>query len=78
MLRVALRQEELFPVAAERVRPFLKWAGGKFRVLDRILAALPDGDRLVEPFAGSAAVSLNAGFASAFVADSPKVPEGVL
>jgi DNA adenine methylase len=51
------------------VRPFLKWAGGKFRVLDRILPALPDGARLIEPFAGSAAVSLNAGFASAVVAD---------
>lgn len=69
MLRVALRQQELFQVAPARVRPFLKWAGGKFRVLDRILAALPKGSRLIEPFAGSAAVSLNAGFASALVAD---------
>jgi DNA adenine methylase len=69
MLRVALQQQELFQVQPERLRPFLKWAGGKFRVLDRILPALPDGARLIEPFAGSAAVSLNAGFASAFVAD---------
>jgi DNA adenine methylase len=38
-------------------------------VLDRILPVLPDGARLIEPFAGSAAVSLNAGFASAVVAD---------
>jgi DNA adenine methylase len=38
-------------------------------VLDRILPALPDGARLIEPFAGSAAVALNAGFPSAFVAD---------
>lgn len=69
MFRVALQQQELFRSAPERVRPFLKWAGGKFRVLDRILPALPDGSRLIEPFAGSAAVSLNAGFATALVAD---------
>jgi DNA adenine methylase len=70
MLRVALRQQDLFRIAPERVRPFLKWAGGKFRVLDRILPALPGGARLIEPFAGSAAVSLNAGFELALVADS--------
>jgi DNA adenine methylase len=69
MLRVALRQPELFQTARQRIRPFLKWAGGKFRVLDRILTTLPNGDRLIEPFAGSAAVSLNAGFESALVAD---------
>lgn len=69
MYRVALQQQELFEVQPERVRPFLKWAGGKFRVLDRILPVLPHGARLIEPFAGSGAVSLNAGFASALVAD---------
>ena len=69
MPRVALRQQELFQVAPERIRPFLKWAGGKFRVLDRILSVLPDGARLIEPFTGSAAVSLNAGFETALVAD---------
>jgi DNA adenine methylase len=69
MPRVALKQQELFQVASGRIRPFLKWAGGKFRVLDRILDALPVGERLVEPFAGSAAVSLNAGFQTSFVAD---------
>lgn len=41
------------------VRPFLKWAGGKFRLVDKILAALPDGKRLIEPFSGAAAVTLN-------------------
>lgn len=62
------------PLAAEphreRMRPFLKWAGGKFRVLDQILPRLPDGDRLIEPFAGSAVVSLNAGFRRSLVADA--------
>ena len=65
----ALRQPELFAVEPARVRPFLKWAGGKFRVLDEILPRLPTGRRLIEPFAGSAAVSLNAAFCEALVAD---------
>lgn len=66
----AVRQEELFELDTVRVRPFLKWAGGKYRVLDEILPRLPAGQRLIEPFAGSAAVSLNATFPSALVADS--------
>ena len=47
---------------APLVRPFLKWAGGKFQILDRILEALPRGSQLVEAFAGSGAVFLNASF----------------
>ncbi len=49
--------------------PFLKWAGGKRRLLDKILPELPAGKRFVEPFAGSAAVYLNAPFESALVCD---------
>ena len=40
-------------------RPFLKWAGGKYRLLDKIKPVLPTAKRLIEPFAGAAAVSLN-------------------
>lgn len=40
-------------------RPFLKWAGNKYRIIDRIQEALPEGKRLIEAFAGSAAVFLN-------------------
>jgi DNA adenine methylase len=50
-------------------RPFLKWAGGKYRILDKILPELPAGDRFVEPFAGSCAVYLNACFHSALICD---------
>jgi DNA adenine methylase len=42
-----------------RVRPPLKWAGGKYRVLGEILPRLPAGARLIEPFVGSGAVFLN-------------------
>jgi len=41
------------------IRPFLKWAGGKYRLMDRITALLPEGNRLLEPFVGSGAVFLN-------------------
>lgn len=44
------------------IRPFLKWAGGKHRVLDHIIPELntrPSG-RLIEPFMGSGVVWLNA------------------
>lgn len=40
-------------------RPFLKWAGGKFRLTQRIKDLLPTGNRLIEPFIGSGAVFLN-------------------
>lgn len=51
------------------VKPFLKWAGGKYRLVHRIAPLLPPGRRLVEPFAGSAAVWLNSGAKSALICD---------
>lgn len=50
-------------------KPFLKWAGGKYRLVQRIAPLLPPGKRLVEPFAGSAAVWLNSSFESALICD---------
>ena len=40
-------------------RSFLKWAGGKYRLLKEILTFLPTGKRFIEPFCGSAVVFLN-------------------
>jgi DNA adenine methylase len=51
-------------------RPFLKWAGNKYRIIERIRRHLPPGKRLIEPFAGSAAVFLNTDFQRYLVADS--------
>lgn len=48
--------------SATPIRPFLKWAGNKYRLVDRIVAQLPAGKRLVEPFVGSAALFLNTDF----------------
>lgn len=52
-----------------RNKPFFKWAGGKFSVIDDILRHLPTGKRLIEPFAGGGSVFLNAGFDRALVND---------
>lgn len=52
------------------MRPFLKWAGGKYKIVDRVLAALPKADTLVEPFVGSGAVFLNAQYKNYLLADT--------
>ncbi|MDX2346929.1 MAG: Dam family site-specific DNA-(adenine-N6)-methyltransferase, partial [Legionella sp.] len=54
----------------ERTKPFLKWAGGKYRCIDQVLKALPKGTRLVEPFAGSGAVFLNAPYTQFLLNDA--------
>jgi DNA adenine methylase len=52
------------------IKPFLKWAGGKSRLVDRINEVLPKGARLIEPFVGSGAVFMNADFPDYLLADS--------
>lgn len=52
------------------LRPFLKWPGNKYRLVDRIKRRLPDGRRLIEPFAGSGALFLNTHYSSYLLTDS--------
>lgn len=52
------------------MRPFLKWAGGKYRLLNRIVPLLPEGNRLVEPFVGSGSVFLNTDYEDYLCCDS--------
>lgn len=47
----------------------LKWAGSKARIMDTLCQHLPDGNRLIEPFAGSASVFLNTDYNSNLLAD---------
>jgi site-specific DNA-adenine methylase len=57
--------------AGKTMKPFLKWAGGKARIVERIKAVvLPPGRRLVEPFVGSGALFLNAEFSTYLLADA--------
>lgn len=52
-----------------RVRPFLKWAGGKVQIINKIRQTLPSGTRLVEPFVGSGAVFLNSDYDKFLISD---------
>ncbi len=54
------------------LRPFLKWAGNKYRIVERVKARLPAGKRLIEPFVGSGAVFLNTDYKRYLLADSNK------
>lgn len=56
----------------ETSKPFLKWAGGKTRVMPHILPLLPKGKRLVEPFCGSCAVCLNTDYDEYLLSDINK------
>lgn len=51
-------------------RPFLKWAGGKFRLLSFLLPHFPKQKRLIEPFGGSGAVFINTDFSEYIIAES--------
>lgn len=49
----------VFPTPTHIVsKPFLRWVGGKTRLLPILKKALPPGQRLIEPFVGSATVFL--------------------
>lgn len=50
-------------------RPFLKWLGNKYNCLHHILTALPNANRLIEPFAGSGAVFLNTNYPNYLIAE---------
>ena len=50
-------------------RAFLKWAGGKYPLLEDIKRHLPKGECLVEPFVGAGSVFLNTDFSRYVLAD---------
>ncbi|VAX11176.1 Methyl-directed repair DNA adenine methylase [hydrothermal vent metagenome] len=52
------------------IRPFLKWAGNKYRIIDKIKPLLPEGKRLIEPFAGSGALFLNSDYPAYLLCDT--------
>ncbi|MNZ52034.1 DNA adenine methylase [compost metagenome] len=56
-------------VSMKKNRAFLKWAGGKFPLLDDIKKHLPKGECLIEPFVGAGSVFLNTDFSRYILAD---------
>ncbi|OCG01386.1 Dam family site-specific DNA-(adenine-N6)-methyltransferase [Gilliamella sp. wkB112] len=53
----------------KKQRAFLKWAGGKYELVDTIKQYLPEGDQLIEPFVGAGSVFLNTNYKSYILAD---------
>ncbi|MGJ8680650.1 DNA adenine methylase, partial [Paraglaciecola sp.] len=43
----------------KKTRAFLKWAGGKYNLIEAISDQLPAGNKLIEPFVGAGSVFLN-------------------
>lgn len=52
------------------MKPFLKWAGNKYQIVERIKEVLPPGKRLIEPFVGSGALFLNTDYPEYLLADA--------
>lgn len=50
-------------------RAFLKWAGGKYTLIEKITDYLPEGEQLIEPFVGAGSVFLNTDYDSYILAD---------
>jgi len=50
-------------------KPFLKWAGNKYKVLEHLLPLIGTPKRYCEPFAGSCAVALNVDAEKYFIND---------
>ncbi|MFT8209855.1 MAG: adenine-specific DNA-methyltransferase [Symbiopectobacterium sp.] len=50
-------------------RAFLKWAGGKYPLVEEIRRYLPAGDCLIEPFVGAGSVFLNTEYDRYILAD---------
>ncbi|RXJ73450.1 DNA adenine methylase [Veronia nyctiphanis] len=53
----------------KKQRAFLKWAGGKYSLVEDIRKHLPDAKKLIEPFVGAGSVFLNTDFEQYRLAD---------
>lgn len=51
-------------------KPFLKWSGGKQRLLAELAKHLPPGRRLIEPFVGAGSVFLGLSYESYIINDA--------
>jgi DNA adenine methylase len=57
--------------------PFLKWVGSKRRLLPQLLALLPKGRRLIEPFVGAGSVFMGSDYQRYMLADTNAVLMGL-
>ncbi|MDI9818447.1 MULTISPECIES: Dam family site-specific DNA-(adenine-N6)-methyltransferase [unclassified Legionella] len=52
-----------------KTKPFLKWAGNKYRCIETILSSLSPANRLIEPFTGSGAIFVNSDYPGYLLAE---------
>lgn len=52
------------------MKPFLKWAGNKYHIINVLKQHFPQAQRLVEPFAGSLAIFLNTEYRRYYLAEA--------
>ena len=70
-LAVAATQDAEETAARSKSRPFIKWAGGKGRLLDQLTSRLPDSyQRYFEPFVGGGALFFHLEPAQATLSDT--------
>lgn len=53
----------------KKYRSFLKWAGGKYSLVEQIRPFLPEGEQLIEPFTGAGSIFLNTNYDNYLLAD---------
>ena len=61
--------ETLAVTKNKKNRAFLKWAGGKFSLIEDITAKLPQAKKLIEPFVGAGSVFLNTNYSKYLLND---------
>lgn len=61
--------ETLVVTKDKKNRAFLKWAGGKYSLIEDINAKLPEANKLIEPFVGAGSVFLNTTYAKYLLND---------
>ena len=61
--------ETLAVTKDKKNRAFLKWAGGKFSLIEDITAKLPQAKKLIEPFVGAGSVFLNTNYSKYLLND---------
>jgi DNA adenine methylase len=77
MLHTHANQNDSTSLCNVSCRPFLKWTGGKQRLLSSLLPLLPKGSRLIEPFVGAGSVWLGADYKSYLINDANPVLSAV-
>ena len=69
MKKIIIVEEE--NIGEMNIKPFLKWAGGKYRIVEKLKNIFPKkANRYIEPFLGAGSVALNVDYPICIVNDT--------